>query len=179
MGVWARKIRFSFTPPPVAHPFWLLLVINIINEDAWFERWACQPISHKKIVFGNFWGDGADSFKNMDTLAGRRVSSTPGKRLAEARRASHLASLGEVMTHPYSWCWPATQYVGGGDDFDDAKLTLAKGRAASRGGGGGGGRQEAAAAAEAAAKGLARKVRPNRGKKKKAEDIDSDEGGLQ
>jgi hypothetical protein len=27
-------------------------------------------------------------------------SSTPGKRLAEARQASHLANLGKVMTHP-------------------------------------------------------------------------------
>jgi len=52
--------------------------------------------------FGDFWGDGADSAHKMDTLAGRRVSSTPGKRLAEARRASHSASLGEVMTHPYT-----------------------------------------------------------------------------
>jgi len=53
-------------------------------------------------IFGNFWGDGAASAQIVDTLAGRRVSSTPGKRLAEARRATHSASLGEVMTHPYS-----------------------------------------------------------------------------
>jgi hypothetical protein len=53
-------------------------------------------------IFGDFWGDGADSAQKVDTLAGRRVSSTPGKRLAEAWRASHSASLGEVMTHPYS-----------------------------------------------------------------------------
>ena len=33
----------------------------------------------------------------------RRVSSTPGKRLGESRRASQLASLGEVMTHPYKF----------------------------------------------------------------------------
>jgi hypothetical protein len=52
-------------------------------------------------VFGDFWGDGADSAQRVDTLAGRRVSSTPGKRLTEAKRASHSASLGEVMTHPY------------------------------------------------------------------------------
>jgi hypothetical protein len=52
------------------------------------------------VIFGNFWGDWADSAQKVDTLAGRRVSSTPGKRLAEARRASHLASRGEVMTHP-------------------------------------------------------------------------------
>jgi hypothetical protein len=32
------------------------------------------------------------SSQNVDTLAGRRVSSTPGKRLAE---------VSEVMTHPY------------------------------------------------------------------------------
>jgi hypothetical protein len=37
-------------------------------------------------IFGDFWGDGADSAQKVDTLAGRRVSSTPGKRLAEARR---------------------------------------------------------------------------------------------
>ena len=40
-------------------------------------------------IFGDFWGDGADSAQKVDTLAGWRVSSTPGKRLAE------------VMTHPY------------------------------------------------------------------------------
>jgi hypothetical protein len=33
-------------------------------------------------IVGDFWGDGADSAKKVDTLAGRRVSSTPGKRLA-------------------------------------------------------------------------------------------------
>jgi hypothetical protein len=49
-------------------------------------------------IFWDFWGDGADSAQKVDTLAGRRVSSTPGKRLAKARRASHSASLGEVMT---------------------------------------------------------------------------------
>jgi hypothetical protein len=48
---------------------------------------------------GISWGEGADSAQKMDTLAGRRVSSTPGKRLVEARRASHTASFGEVMTH--------------------------------------------------------------------------------
>jgi hypothetical protein len=53
-------------------------------------------------IFGDFWGDGADYAQKVDTLAGRRVSSTPGKRLAEAKRASHSASLGEVMTHPYT-----------------------------------------------------------------------------
>jgi hypothetical protein len=52
-------------------------------------------------IFEDPWGDGADSTQKVDTLAGRRVSSTPGKRLAEAWRASHSASLGEVMTHPY------------------------------------------------------------------------------
>ena len=50
-------------------------------------------------IFGDFWGDGADSAQKVDTLAGRRVSSTPGKRLAEAWRALHSASLGEVLTH--------------------------------------------------------------------------------
>jgi hypothetical protein len=49
-----------------------------------------------------FLGRWADSAQKVDTLAGQRVSFTPGKRLAEARRASHSASLGEVMTHPYS-----------------------------------------------------------------------------
>jgi hypothetical protein len=39
--------------------------------------------------FEDFWEDGADSAQKLDTLAGWRVSSTPGKRLAE------------VMTHPY------------------------------------------------------------------------------
>ena len=52
-------------------------------------------------ILGVFWRDGADYAQKVDTLAGRRVSSTPGKRLAEAWRASHSASLGEVMTHPY------------------------------------------------------------------------------
>jgi hypothetical protein len=42
-------------------------------------------------IFGDFRGDGADSAQKMDTLAGRRVSSTPGKRLAEARRDSPSA----------------------------------------------------------------------------------------
>jgi len=51
-------------------------------------------------IVGDFWGDGANSAQKVNTLAGWRVSSTPGKRLAEARRASHSASLGEVMTHP-------------------------------------------------------------------------------
>jgi len=51
-------------------------------------------------ISGDFRGDGANSAQKVDTLAGRRVSSTPGKRLAEARRASHSASLGKVMTHP-------------------------------------------------------------------------------
>ena len=52
-----------------------------------------SQFSHGKLGFGNlgdFWRDGADSSQKVDTLAGRRVSSTPGKR------------LGEVMTHPYS-----------------------------------------------------------------------------
>jgi hypothetical protein len=40
-------------------------------------------------LFGDFWGDGADSAQKVDTLAGRRVSFTPGKRLAKA------------TTHPY------------------------------------------------------------------------------
>jgi len=31
----------------------------------------------------NFWGDGADSAQEVDTLADRRVSSTPGKRLVK------------------------------------------------------------------------------------------------
>jgi len=31
-------------------------------------------------IFGDFWEDGADSAQKVDTLAGRRVSSTPGKR---------------------------------------------------------------------------------------------------
>jgi len=53
-------------------------------------------------ILGVFWRDGADSAQKVDTLAGRRVSSTPGKRLAEARRASHSGSFGEVMTHPYT-----------------------------------------------------------------------------
>jgi hypothetical protein len=52
-------------------------------------------------IFGDFWGNGADFALKKDTLANRRVSFTPGKRLAEARRASNSASLGEVMTHPY------------------------------------------------------------------------------
>jgi hypothetical protein len=52
-------------------------------------------------IFADFWGDMADSARKVDTLAGRRVSSTQGKRLAEARRASHSARLGEVMTQPY------------------------------------------------------------------------------
>jgi hypothetical protein len=67
---------------------------------------SVSRFSHEKMGFGNFWeflricwGDGADSAQKVDTLAGRRVSSTQGKRLAEARRASHSASLGEVMTH--------------------------------------------------------------------------------
>jgi hypothetical protein len=58
-------------------------------------------------LFGDFWGDGADSAQKVDTLAGRRVSSTPGKRLAEARRASLSASLGEVMTHLKHVQWMA------------------------------------------------------------------------
>jgi hypothetical protein len=29
-------------------------------------------------IFGDFWGDGADSAQKVDTLAGQRVSSTPG-----------------------------------------------------------------------------------------------------
>jgi hypothetical protein len=53
-------------------------------------------------ILGDFWGDGADFAQKVDTLAGRRVSSTPGKRLADPRRAAHSASLGEVMTHPYT-----------------------------------------------------------------------------
>jgi hypothetical protein len=51
-------------------------------------------------IFGGFWGDGDNFVQKVDTLTGQRVSSTPGKRLAEARRASNSASLGKVMTHP-------------------------------------------------------------------------------
>ena len=63
---------------------------------------------------GDFWRDGAGSAQKVDTLAGRRVPSTLGKRLAEARRASHLASLGKVMTHPIYMC---TLYDSKSDDF--------------------------------------------------------------
>jgi len=35
--------------------------------------------------FGDSWGDGTDSAQKVDNLAGQRVSSTPGKRLAKAR----------------------------------------------------------------------------------------------
>jgi len=51
-------------------------------------------------IFGDLLEDGADSAQKVDTLAGRWVSSTPGIRLAEPQRASHSASLGEVVTHP-------------------------------------------------------------------------------
>jgi hypothetical protein len=51
-------------------------------------------------IFGDLLEDGADSAQKVDTLAGRWVSSTPGKRLAKARRALYSASPGEVMTHP-------------------------------------------------------------------------------
>jgi hypothetical protein len=43
--------------------------------------------------FGDFWGDGTDSAQKVDTLAGRRVSSTPRKK--KARRASASLTLGE------------------------------------------------------------------------------------
>jgi hypothetical protein len=42
-------------------------------------------------ISGDFWRDRADFAHIVDTLAGRRVPSTPEKRLAEARRASHSA----------------------------------------------------------------------------------------
>jgi hypothetical protein len=31
-------------------------------------------------IFGDFWEDGTDAAQKVDTLADRRVSSTPGKR---------------------------------------------------------------------------------------------------
>ena len=73
--------------------------MNINVETGWNFGRVSQENSDVGFL-GDFWGDGADSAKKVDTLAGRRVSSTLGKRLAEARRASHSASLGEVMTHP-------------------------------------------------------------------------------
>ena len=79
-------------------------MINITNEDG-YKDGPVSLLSHKNWdwgISGDFWGDGADSAKKVDTLAGRRVSSTLGKRLAEARRASHSVSLGEVMTQPYT-----------------------------------------------------------------------------
>ena len=55
---------------------------------------SAGPVTKKSGlgIFGDFWGDEADSAQKVDTLAGQRVSSTPGKRGSP--------SLGEVMTHP-------------------------------------------------------------------------------
>ena len=113
MDNWAcepGKFAFHLHPPLLHTPFnsWCYIIINyIINEDTWLKRWACQPIQPRKFWIWEFLGIsgeiGADSARKVDTLAGRRVSSTPGKGLAETRRASHSASLGKVMTHPYIW----------------------------------------------------------------------------
>ena len=109
--IWAcelGKFGFRLHPSLLHTPFnssWCyIIIINIINEETWFKRWACLPNQPPKISDLGISGEiGADSARKVDTLAGRRVSSTPGKGLAETRRASHSASLGKVMTHPYIW----------------------------------------------------------------------------
>jgi hypothetical protein len=66
-----------------------MLMNNV--ETGWKNGRVSQENSDLGIS-GDFWGDGADSAQKVDTLAGQRVSSTPGKRGSP--------SLGEVMTHP-------------------------------------------------------------------------------
>jgi hypothetical protein len=65
---------------------------------------SAGPVTKKSGlgIFGDFWGDEADSAQKVDTLAGRRVSSTPVRRLTlgESRR-SHDPPL--VMFLDASW----------------------------------------------------------------------------
>ena len=57
-------------------------------------------------ISGDFWGDGVDSAQKLDTLAGRQVSSAPGKRLAEARRGHdpplHIRMHTPAHTHAHT-----------------------------------------------------------------------------
>ena len=102
MGVWARKFRFSLT---LLHtPFnsswcYILFMKNLFLKMGLSVNSATK--NSDLGISGNFWRDGADSSQKVDTLAGRRVSSTPGKRLAEAWRAS--TRLGTCRGGP-RWC---------------------------------------------------------------------------
>ena len=85
--IWACEPgKFGFRLPlPLLHtPFnssWCYNIIININEDAVMGLSADSATKNSDLgILGDFWGDGADSAQKMDTLAGRRVSSSPGKR---------------------------------------------------------------------------------------------------
>jgi ATP-dependent exoDNAse (exonuclease V) beta subunit len=59
-------------------------------------------LSHKNSdlgIFGDFWGQGANPTQKVDTLAGRRVSSTPGKRSCPTLTHTHSFTHTQPKPH--------------------------------------------------------------------------------
>ena len=54
-----------------------------------------------KISDLGIWGDGADSVQKLDTLAGRQVSSTPGKRSWRGHDPPLVITCVYVSMHTY------------------------------------------------------------------------------
>ena len=75
-----RSENYFLKSARIEPKLFLLFAYVILTLRPGGKHGPVSQTSQETVGFGDFWGDGADSAQKVDTLAGRRVSSTPGKR---------------------------------------------------------------------------------------------------
>jgi hypothetical protein len=113
MGVWARKFQFSSRPPPCTPLFnssWCYIIINEYMIDYWWYLVRKMGLSAESATKNRIWafletsGEmGLNPAQEVDTLAGRRVTSTPRKRLVEPHTRRVSARSWPTLKHEYFW----------------------------------------------------------------------------